>query len=43
MSLQLLAYDLHVHQELVQSPGAGKIKRKIFVVMFPDALPICHS
>jgi seryl-tRNA synthetase len=38
MSLQLLDYDLHVHQELVQSQEAEKIKGKIVVIMFPDAI-----
>jgi seryl-tRNA synthetase len=38
MSLQLLGYDLHVHRELVQSREAEKIKGKIVVVMFPDAI-----
>ena len=42
MSLQLLGYDLHVHQELVQSPEAGKIKGKIVIIMFSDAIPHLH-
>lgn len=43
MPLQFLVYDLHVHQEPVQSPEAEKIKGKIVVVMFPDAIPHYHS